>query len=50
MAVMSSFAADLRCPDDGHLLQANEKGPVPFAACRHCEGLWFTREAIENKK
>lgn len=50
MPATSSFSADLRCPDDGHLLRASDKGPVPYAMCRHCDGLWFTKEAIENKK
>jgi Zn-finger nucleic acid-binding protein len=50
MSVTSSFSADLRCPDDGHLLQANDKGAVAYATCRHCDGLWFTKEAIESKK
>jgi Zn-finger nucleic acid-binding protein len=49
MPVTSSFSADLRCPDDGHLLQANDEGRVPFAACRHCNGLWFSREAIHSR-
>jgi Zn-finger nucleic acid-binding protein len=47
--VNSSFSNDLRCPDDGHLLQANTKGRVPFAACRHCDGVWFTKEAIHSR-
>lgn len=48
MSPGSSFSAGLRCPDDGHLLQANERTPVPFASCRHCDGLWFTREALDK--
>jgi len=48
--VTSSFSAALRCPDDGHLLQANAKGDVRYAMCRHCDGLWFTKEAIGSKK
>lgn len=48
MTPSSSFSNDLRCPDDGHLLQTNEHSPVPFASCRHCDGLWFTHDAIEK--
>jgi Zn-finger nucleic acid-binding protein len=22
--------------------------PVPFASCRHCDGIWFSREAIDK--
>jgi Zn-finger nucleic acid-binding protein len=47
--VISSFASNLRCPDDGHLLGANDKGRVKFATCRHCDGLWFSREAIHSR-
>ena len=46
----SSSSLDLRCPDDGHVLQANHDLPVPFASCRHCDGLWFTREAMESEE
>lgn len=48
MSRASSFSAGLRCPDDGHLLQADESTSVPFASCRHCDGLWFTREALDK--
>jgi Zn-finger nucleic acid-binding protein len=48
MTPASSFSAGLRCPDDGHLLQPNESTSVPFASCRHCDGLWFTQEAIDK--
>src|SRR5687767_8741021 len=44
----SSFSAGLRCPDDGHLLRAIETASVPFASCRHCDGLWFTQDAIDK--
>lgn len=44
---MSSFGEDLRCPDDGHLLQPNKDAPG-FAACRHCDGVWLSRAALEN--
>lgn len=44
----SSFALDLRCPDDGHLLRAYTDLAIPFAICRHCDGAFFTREAIEQ--
>ena len=47
MARTSSFAADLRCPDDGHVLVSNQQSAIAFAACRHCDGAWFSREAIE---
>jgi Zn-finger nucleic acid-binding protein len=47
MSPLSSFSAGLHCPDDGHLLVTHHDSPVPFAACRHCDGLWFTREAID---
>ena len=43
---MSSFAADLRCPDDGHLLRIHNEAAVSFAACRHCHGLWFGPDAL----
>lgn len=43
---MSSFSANLRCPDDGHLLRADASGAVPFAVCRHCHGLFFTAAAL----
>jgi Zn-finger nucleic acid-binding protein len=42
--------ADLRCPDDGHLLRTTNQTPVPFATCRHCDGLWFSYEAIHSRK
>lgn len=45
---MSSFQSDLRCPDDAHLLRTETQGPAPFAVCRHCAGLWFSRDAIER--
>lgn len=48
MPSSSSFTVDLRCPDDGHMLQIESNTPVPFASCRHCDGLWFTREAMES--
>jgi Zn-finger nucleic acid-binding protein len=48
MSPASSFTAGLRCPDDGHLLEAHQGTPVPFASCRHCDGLWFTRDAIDK--
>lgn len=38
---------DLRCPDDGHLLRENTAQDIPYWECRHCDGLWFMREAIE---
>ena len=38
----------LRCPDDGHSLKANEGPTLVVAACRYCDGLWFTREGIES--
>lgn len=48
-AVKSSFSEGLRCPDDGHLLQVYHQGRVPFAGCRHCDGLWFSRESIHSR-
>jgi len=45
----SSFTMDLRCPDDGHLLRGNDQRPVPFATCRYCDGLWFSRDAINSR-
>ena len=47
-AIMSSFAKDLRCPDDAHMLHIAIEGRVTFAVCRHCDGVWFSREAIEG--
>ncbi len=44
----SSFTVNLRCPDDGHLLHPHA-GLVPFASCRHCDGLWFSNESIESR-
>ena len=48
MSTESSFTAALRCPDDGHLLEVHADQPVAFASCRHCDGLWFTREAMDK--
>src|SRR5687767_7218722 len=48
MSPGSSFSAGLRCPDDGHLLRVSESASVPFASCRHCDGLWFTRETLDK--
>ena len=39
----------MRCPDDAHLLQVETSGKVTFAVCRHCDGIWFSREAIEGR-
>ena len=44
----SSFDADLRCPDDAHLLRVVNEGRVTYAVCRHCDGVWFSRKAIEG--
>ena len=48
MSTANSFAASLRCPDDGDLLQAQQSNGVPFASCRLCDGLWFSRDAIDR--
>jgi Zn-finger nucleic acid-binding protein len=45
---MSSFASDLRWPDDATVLQLATEGRVTFAVCRHCDGAWFSHEAIEG--
>ena len=44
----SSPFGELRCPDDGHSLKSNDGPVLVVAACRYCDGLWFTREGIET--
>ena len=38
---------ELHCPDDGHTMKTNDGDVLLVATCRHCDGLWFTRDAIE---
>jgi Zn-finger nucleic acid-binding protein len=45
---MKPPAPSLRCPDDAQPLRVLTDGPVPFATCGQCAGLWFEWPAIER--
>ena len=44
----SSFAANLRCPDDGTVLRVTTVDVGMFGVCRRCDGIWMARRLLED--